>query len=61
MPMCREKSSSDPISCVNPMLVKTFRTIDRTSKKPLMKFLGKLALGSSSALKYLRTWDSCFQ
>jgi hypothetical protein len=26
-----------------------------------MKLLGSRALGSSSARKYLRTWDSCFQ
>lgn len=32
-----------------------------TAKKPLMKLLGNLALGSSSARKYFRTWDSCFQ
>jgi hypothetical protein len=32
-----------------------------TSKNPLMKLFGSLALGSSSARKYLRTCDSCFQ
>lgn len=32
-----------------------------TSKKPLMKLLGNLALGSSSARKYLSTCDVCFQ
>lgn len=32
-----------------------------TSRKPLMKLLGSRALGSSSARKYLSTWDSCFQ
>jgi hypothetical protein len=32
-----------------------------TSKKPLMKLGCSLAFGSSSARKYLRTWDVCFQ
>lgn len=35
--------------------------IDRTSKKPLIKFCGRLAFGSSSARKYLRMWGNCFQ
>jgi hypothetical protein len=34
---------------------------ERTSKKPLIKFCGRLAFGSSSARKYLRMWGNCFQ
>jgi len=32
-----------------------------TWRKPAMKVLGSVALGSSSARKYLRTCESCFQ
>lgn len=34
---------------------------EHTSKKPLMKFLGSCAFGSSSALKYFITCEICFQ
>lgn len=37
------------------------REENHTSKKPLMKLFGSLALGSSSARKYLSTCESCFQ
>jgi len=34
---------------------------NHTSKNPLMKFCGSLAVGSSSALKYFRICGNCFQ
>lgn len=35
--------------------------MQRTSKKLCMKFCGNLAVGFSDSLKYLSTWDICFQ
>ena len=51
-----------PYACVRfPQSHNLQEKFERTSRKPLMKFVCSLALGSSSARKYFKTCDSCFQ
>jgi hypothetical protein len=51
------RSDEDSVAALDLVLADEFLGLERlklASKKPLMKFCGRLAFGSSSARKYLR-------
>ena len=54
-------TSFDPEMSCQQLIIESLETSRVTSKNDCMKFWGSFAVLSSTGLKYLRTWESCFQ